>query len=244
MATVTISSRSAALAAAAESRLPANKPASAGVLYKNYDEGHTRRQELRKMIDRGILERNALEVALRALKTMKRIAENIVKDPKNNDYKQIKRHGKTFMRNVVEPKGALDFLVEASIARPFLPSISIFSLGFREKAIDYNTLLVFHQKYITDLKLGLTLLNEAIEREEPKREREERAIELAKAEEIAAKEKAMKHFMDDRKTVQQRVVRETVGHARRQGSVPPPAPTTHGVCVQPFNGTGHTLGSV
>lgn len=68
MATVTISSRSAALAAAAESRLPANKPASAGVLYKNYDEGHTRRQELRKMIDRGILERNALEVALRALK--------------------------------------------------------------------------------------------------------------------------------------------------------------------------------
>lgn len=48
---------------------------------------------------------------------------------------------------------------------------------------------MFHQKYITDLKLGLTLLNEAIEREEPKREREERAIELAKAEEIAAKEK-------------------------------------------------------
>ena len=42
---------------------------------------------------------------------------------------------------------------------------------------------------MADLKLGLTLLNEAIEREEPKREREERARELAKAEEIAAKEK-------------------------------------------------------
>ena len=59
----------ATLAAAAERRLPANKAApSAGVLYKNHDEGHDRRQELRKMIDRGILERNALEVALRALK--------------------------------------------------------------------------------------------------------------------------------------------------------------------------------
>lgn len=66
---------------------------------------------------------------------MKRIAENIVKDPKNNDYKQIKRHGKTFMRNVVEPKGALDFLVEASIARPFLPSISIFSVSTRTDAL-------------------------------------------------------------------------------------------------------------
>lgn len=42
---------------------------------------------------------------------------------------------------------------------------------------------------MADLKLGLTLLNEAIEREEPKREREEHARELAKAEEIAAKEK-------------------------------------------------------
>lgn len=42
---------------------------------------------------------------------------------------------------------------------------------------------------MADLKLGITLLNEAIEREEPKREREERAIELAKAQDIAAKEK-------------------------------------------------------
>ena len=42
---------------------------------------------------------------------------------------------------------------------------------------------------MADLKLGLTLLNDAIERVEPKREREERARELAKAEEIAAKEK-------------------------------------------------------
>ena len=42
---------------------------------------------------------------------------------------------------------------------------------------------------MADLNIGLTLLNVAIEREEPKREREEREIELAKAAEIAAKEK-------------------------------------------------------
>lgn len=68
MATPAMSTRRAALAAAAERRLPANEPASAAVLYKNHDEGHARRQELRKMIDRGILERNSLEVALGALK--------------------------------------------------------------------------------------------------------------------------------------------------------------------------------
>ena len=53
----------------------------------------------------------------------------------------------------------------------------------------------------------------------------------------------MKHFMDDRKTVQQRVVRETAVFARSRGSVPPPAPTTHGGAVQPFIGGGRTLGS-
>lgn len=130
----------ATLAAAAERRLPANKAApSAGVLYKNHDEGHDRRQELRKMIDRGILERNALEVALRALKvrtqsmlivtrrseadhalramqTMRRITENIIKNPGNADFRKLKRHGKTFMRDVVEPKGALEFFVEARVS--------------------------------------------------------------------------------------------------------------------------------
>ena len=134
---MTAPTQRALLAAAAERRLPINKPTSAGALYKNHDEGHHRKQELRKMIDRGILERNALGVALRALKvrfpkpmlavrhrsraimyllyvmqTIRRIAENIIKDPSNGDYRKIKRHGKTFMRDVVEPKGALELFVE------------------------------------------------------------------------------------------------------------------------------------
>ncbi|TFY51525.1 hypothetical protein EVJ58_g10517 [Rhodofomes roseus] len=46
--------------------------------------------------------------------------------------------------------------------------------------MDYQTWLVFHKEYMHDLKLGITLLGEAIEREMPKKEREERARELAK----------------------------------------------------------------
>ncbi|KAH9844314.1 uncharacterized protein C8Q71DRAFT_39854 [Rhodofomes roseus] len=158
---------------------------------------------------------------------MKRYAENIVKYPEEEKYRKIKRSGSTFMANVVQPKGALDFFIE---------------VGFREKAMDYQTWVVFHKEYMHDLKLGITLLGEAIEREMPKKEREERARELAKAEEIAAKEKAMKHFIDDRKTVRERTLRETAVHARRRGSVPPPAPTTHVPVVQPFAGGGRTLG--
>ena len=46
---------------------------------------------------------------------------------------------------------------------------------FGVQAVDYETRFVFHQGFMSDLKLSLTLLSEAIEREEPKREREERA---------------------------------------------------------------------
>ncbi|KAH9938144.1 uncharacterized protein B0H18DRAFT_1112325 [Fomitopsis serialis] len=217
----------AKLAAAADRRLPVNRPASAGALYKNHDDGHPRRQELRKMIDKGILECNSLAVALRALTTMKTIAENIVKHPHEEKYKKIKRSNPSFMQAVVEPKG--------------LSSSSSRQLGFREKAMDYQTYLVFHRQHMPDLKVGLTLLGEAIEREMPKREREERALELAKAEEIAAKEKAMKHIMDDRKTVQKRTLIETATRTRARGSVPPPAPVTHSPSVQPFVGEGRTL---
>ncbi|KZT71570.1 hypothetical protein DAEQUDRAFT_112866 [Daedalea quercina L-15889] len=120
MATVTVTARRAALATAAERRLPVNKPASAGILYKNHDEEHPRRQELRKMIDKGILERNSLEISLRALETMKRIADNIVKYPDQDTYKKIKRSNQVFMRAVVEPKGALEFFAEASDQSPNL----------------------------------------------------------------------------------------------------------------------------
>ncbi|TFY51526.1 hypothetical protein EVJ58_g10518 [Rhodofomes roseus] len=111
MATTAV--RRAQLAAAAERRLPANRPAAAGALYKNHDEGHVRRQQLRKMIDKGILESNSLPLALKALETMKRYAENIVKYPEEEKYRKIKRSGSTFMANVVQPKGALDFFIEA-----------------------------------------------------------------------------------------------------------------------------------
>lgn len=60
---------------------------------------------------------------------MKRIAENIAKEPKNVAYRQIKRHGKTFMRNIVEPKGALELFVEASAHNPaqsLAPSLSTY----------------------------------------------------------------------------------------------------------------------
>ena len=48
------------------------------------------------------------------MQMMKRIADNIIKHPGQDKYKKIKRSSETFMRAVVEPKGALEFLVEAS----------------------------------------------------------------------------------------------------------------------------------
>lgn len=44
-------------------------------------------------------------------------------------------------------------------------------------------------KRLDDLKMGLAIINETIERESPKQEREERALEEAKAAEAKAKQK-------------------------------------------------------
>ncbi|CCM01580.1 uncharacterized protein FIBRA_03640 [Fibroporia radiculosa] len=84
----------------------------------------------------------------------------------------------------------------------------IIQLGFHRQAEDYQSYFVFKKRYFDDLRLGITIINEILEVEIPRREKEMRSLEEAKAADEEAKEKARKGFMDDRNSVAARAQHE------------------------------------
>ncbi|KZT05513.1 uncharacterized protein LAESUDRAFT_750466 [Laetiporus sulphureus 93-53] len=215
-----------ALCAAAETRLGQTRQEPRGELYKDWDEENPRRQQLRRMIDKGIIERNGRDPAIASMQTIKKLAQNILKEPENLERQRVKRTNDAVRRKIIEPKGALEFIME---------------LGFREKVEDFTPYLIFQKQSLPDLKLGLTLLEEALERELPKKEAEQRALENAKRAEEEAKEKALLRIKDDRQKVKQRVAREAAARHSRF-SVPPEESATPGSpsTVKPVS-RGYTL---
>lgn len=150
-----------------------------------FDANHEKRQEFRRLIDPGIMRPNAREVALASLRTLSTIAENILREPLNPKFRQFKPTNSMIKRNLVDPKGALEYAV---------------ALGFRPEIQNFQPSYVFSDKFLPDLRIGADIVKEVIRNESEKQEREETSKRLAKAAEEARVEKVKKAFMDDRKS--------------------------------------------
>ncbi|PCH41013.1 hypothetical protein WOLCODRAFT_16827 [Wolfiporia cocos MD-104 SS10] len=215
------------IAEAVERRLRQQRTEARGALYVDFDEDHARRQQFRYLIDKGIIERNPPDVAIKSLQTVKTIAENVVKFPDVQKYAQLRHEAPRIKRDIVQPKGALELILEVSWI-PRKGKYSDIDGSLRTSTVvhppnyqpqDMQAVYAFQKQYMSDLRIGLCMINEALERELPKKEREERALEEAKAAEEEAREKARKRIADDRKSVQRRVAREV---AQRRASIPSP----------------------
>ncbi|CCM01579.1 uncharacterized protein FIBRA_03639 [Fibroporia radiculosa] len=206
-----------------------------------FGANHERRQEFRRMIDPGILRPNSSELALQSLQILKTLAENILAHPDEEKYRKFKPTNSKIKTLLVEPKGTLEYAV---------------ALGFRPDVVDFQPFYVFDTRRMTDLQIGLAIINETLSRQESKLERNQRVILEAKAAEAAAKEKLKQQFLDDRKTTALRgqLERETrAALAANPKPLPSPMSTRSrtsqtsrrpaGV-VPSMGGTGQTLNGV
>ncbi|KAI0092422.1 hypothetical protein BDY19DRAFT_990148 [Irpex rosettiformis] len=209
----------------------AEQQAAANTLYKPFDEEHDKRQEFRRMIDPAILRPNPKPVALESLKTLLKIAQNILQNPDEPKYLRFKPTNHMIKKTLVDPKGALEYAV---------------AMGFHPEVENFQPYYVFRKhKHLRDLEIGAEILQEALVRESEKEERHERTQRTQKAAEAARVANAKQAFLDDRKdrTIiekRERELREAkAAIAARRTSVPPasPDPST-------MPGPGHSLRSV
>ncbi|KAH9853465.1 hypothetical protein C2E23DRAFT_105863 [Lenzites betulinus] len=182
------------IAAAAEQnvrRMRKNEPAR--LLYTAFDGEYELRQRFRKRIDREVLELNAPKLALQSLQVVAKLAENILADPNNLTFRKVKMDNVRIKKLVVEPKGAVQLLVD---------------MGFREQVEDFVPHYVFRKKNMNELRIGASMIKEAIAREAKRQEDEELKNAREAAELAAHMEKIHLQFMDDRLSVAARAQRE------------------------------------
>jgi len=164
-----------------------------------FDANHAKRTEFRRLVDPGILRPNSKEVALRSLRTLSTIAENLLREPDNPKFRQFKPTNTVIKRDLVDPKGALEYAV---------------AMGFRPEVIHFQPFYTFNNKHMTELHIGAAILREAIQTAE-KEDDTALKLKMAKAEEEMRIKKAKEAIMDDRKTQMLRAERER--QLRRQG---------------------------
>ncbi|KAF5387811.1 hypothetical protein D9615_000439 [Tricholomella constricta] len=220
-----------ALAAAAERRtrqLPA-QPSAAQMAVE-----HERRQAFRRLIDPGIMRPNAKEQAIASLKTLLTLAENLLREPDNPTFQQFKPTNNTIKKNLVDPKGTLEYAIE---------------LGFRPEVKNFQPYYTFNARRMEDLRTGTAILKEFVDLENERAERAARSKVDQKA--VAAAVKLA--YMDDRKNKmmsdereKERRVARAAAIARR-AQLQETAPTAR-VSASPsptrrMPGSGHTLSS-
>ncbi|KAH9965740.1 hypothetical protein BC827DRAFT_1179494 [Russula dissimulans] len=181
-------------------------PTSQGPL--PFDDNHAKRTEFRRLVDPGITRPNSKEVALRSLRTLSKIADNLLREPDNVKFRQFKPTNVIIKRDLVGPKGALEYAV---------------AMGFRPEVDRFQPYYTFNKKYMTELRIGAAILHEAIQIV-GKEEDEGLKVRMAKAEEETRIKRAKEAFLDDRKAQVARTEQE-----RRQRQVerePAQSPTT------------------
>jgi hypothetical protein len=157
-----------------------------------FDANHPKRIEFRRLVDPGIIRPNSKEVALRSLHTLSKIAENLLHEPDNPKFRQFKSTNTIIKRDLVDPKGALEYAV---------------AMGFRPEVDHFQPYYTFNKKHMTELRIGAAILREAIQATE-KEEDEGLKVRTAKAEEEMRIKRAKEAFLDDRKAQMLRAERE------------------------------------
>ncbi|KAF8450269.1 hypothetical protein L210DRAFT_2377530 [Boletus edulis BED1] len=229
-----MSSPTAQLLAEAAARRHAG--ADAGVSSAQLMEEHEKRQNLRRMIDPGIIRPNSRQVAMDSLKTLSTMAENILREPDNPKYQTFKHENDTIKRRLIQPKGALEYAL---------------ALGFRPKVTGFQSHYVFNVSKMDDLRVGAAILKETLDREMEKEGRSQRTTEEQKAAIAAAAQNVKLAFLDDRQSkarrdARDRELREARESARgSQGASMPLAPSPPpDQTPAPMPGVGYTLATV
>ncbi|KAG6854815.1 hypothetical protein C0991_001242 [Blastosporella zonata] len=167
-----------ALAAAAERRtrqLPAQPSAT------QLAAEHERRQAFRRLIDPGIVRPNSKEQAAASLKTLLTIAENLLREPGNPKFQQFKPTNTTIKKNLVDPKGTLEYAIE---------------LGFRPEVKNFQPYYTFNPRRIGDLETGTAILKEFVDLENERAERASRSKVDQKAVAAAVAQQVSQIFKD------------------------------------------------
>ncbi|KAF9221997.1 hypothetical protein BS17DRAFT_784256 [Gyrodon lividus] len=224
----------------ATAALRRNEKSSAGVSGPaQLIQEHEQRQMFRRLIDPGIYRPNSKEVAMASLKTLSTIADNILREPVNPKYQQFKPTNDTIKHRLMEPKGALEYAI---------------ALGFSQKVKDFQPYYMFNTRKMEDLRMGATILKEAIDLENKKQECLQRNQEEQKAAAAAVAQNVKLAFLDDRKAKLLRDKRErelrvaskaargsrsSPGASNAPGSLSQDLPSSHSM-----PGVGHTLAEV
>lgn len=141
MSKVNLQLRDAVLQAA-QRRSEGQSPASSPVIrddpsFTDFDKGYQMRTELRRMIDVGILgmvndheaskegvaslkviatDTPAIDRADNSSKTLLKLANKIIENPDNEKYQRIKINNPTIKKDIMEPKGALEFAIKVCVS--------------------------------------------------------------------------------------------------------------------------------
>jgi len=157
-----------------------------------FDENHAKRIEFRRLVDPGIVRPNSKDVAMRSLRTLSTIAENLLREPDNPKFRQFKPTNTIIKRDIVDPKGALEYAV---------------AMGFRPEVDRFQPYYTFNDKHVLDLRIGASILREALQTA-GKEEDEGLKVKIAKAEEEIRIKRAKEAFLEDRKAQALRAERE------------------------------------
>ncbi|KIL70028.1 hypothetical protein M378DRAFT_175388 [Amanita muscaria Koide BX008] len=202
---------------------------------------HERRQKFRRLIDPGIIRPNSKEQAMASLKTLLKIAENLIKEPENPKFQQFKRTNQLIQRDLVNPKGALEYAVEA--ARPS----SLIQMGFEPEVREFVPYYVHNPRRMEELKVGAAILEEVLQLENEKVEREGASKRDAKIVAEAASLKVKMAFIEDRTRVADRDERERQQRIAREARARSPTTSSPTSLPDHENATGtvmvNTLGS-
>ncbi|KAG6844913.1 hypothetical protein H0H87_002612 [Tephrocybe sp. NHM501043] len=168
-----------ALAAAAERRA---RQVSAQPSAVQMAAEHERRQAFRRLIDPGIVRPNSKEQAIASLKTLLKIAENLLREPENPKFQQFKPTNTTIKRNLVDPKGTLEYAIEVP--------------GFQTREIikvkNFQPYYTFNPRRMEDLRTGTAILKEFVDLENERAERaarskvDQKAVAAAVAQQVSA----------------------------------------------------------
>ncbi|KAI9513201.1 hypothetical protein F5148DRAFT_280415 [Russula earlei] len=167
---------------------------------------HDKRTEFRRLVDPGIMRPNSKEVALRSLRTLSMIAENLLCEPDNPKFRRFKPTNSIIKRDLINPKGALEYAV---------------AMGFHPEVDHFQPYYTFKDKYMTELGIGAAILREAIQTA-GKEEDEGLKVMKAKAEEEDRIKRAKEAFLDDRKAQMIRTERERSRRSQEERKLPTP----------------------
>lgn len=193
---------------------------------------HERRQKFRRLVDPGIIRPNSKEQAMASLKTLLKIAENLIKEPENPKFQQFKRTNQLIQRDLINPKGALEYAVE---------------MGFEPEVREFVPYYVHNPRRMEELKVGAAILEEVLQLENEKVEREDASKRDAKIVAEAASLKVKMAFIEDRTRVADRDERERQQRIAREARARSPTTSSPTSLPDHENATGtvmvNTLGS-